>query len=54
MIFSVSGKIDLSSLFMVIFLMLSLVSVAINDPLETLSPTLTFTLEIFPSKGEGT
>ena len=31
-----------------------LLSVAINDPCETLSPTFTFKLEIFPSNGDGT
>jgi hypothetical protein len=28
--------------------------VAINDPFDTLSPTLTLMLEILPSKGDGT
>jgi len=31
-----------------------LLKVAINEPLETLSPTFTFILAILPSKGEGT
>ena len=51
MIFSVSGSIDLLS---ATFEEPSPLKVAINDPFETLSPTLTFTLEILPSKGEGT
>ena len=51
MIFSVSGRIDLLSF---IFDESPLLKVAINDPFDTLSPTLTFILEILPSKGEGT
>ena len=51
MIFSVSGSIDLLSF---IFEESPLLKVAIKDPFETLSPTLTFILEILPSKGDGT
>ena len=50
-IFSVSGSIDL---LFVIFEESPSLKVAINDPFDTLSPTLTFMLEILPSKGDGT
>ena len=54
MIFSVSGNIDLLSLVIGALLISALFNMAISDPFETLSPTLTFKLEIFPSKGDGT